>query len=553
MELEQRASIEWSGGRVPRLHCAGTADPTAIAASWACDSGEVPVCISVEGVKGEAGGWFSPPGSGACFSLLLPDLPEFAHAWLRLVGLLGVAQAVESVAGSGAERFASSLSFHWPDGLYWKGRRFGRVSASVAGDGTACITVCVNLLEHDNYPAWIDTSGIAALEAVLWKQVDASSLIGRVVAALMERQSRLSRGDLSPLLEEAALRAITGIPAPGARLFLTLGCPAGVGPEVAAKALAKHPEWLLTDGIRLVGDPNVFKRACRIIGAEIPFHKVLPDGTVIETRDGVSVPLWAVTSLDLERVRFGRPSETTGRASYLYLKRAIELCLRGEGDGIVTSPISKAGLRMAGISHPGHTEILAEMSGAGRVAMMLAGPRLKVILVTIHEPLAAVPGLLTEERVFETIEICRRALLHDFGISSPRIAVAALNPHAGEEGLFGDEEVRVIAPAVEMARRKGWSVDGPFPPDTVFYRAARGEFHAVVCQYHDQGLIPFKLLHFEDGVNVTLGLPFVRTSVDHGTAYDIAGTGRADSSSMEAALELGMVLAANRRRLEGRR
>ncbi len=326
-------------------------------------------------------------------------------------------------------------------------------------------------------------------------------------------------------------------------LLITMGCPAGIGPEVVVKALAAHPHWWEEGLVEVVGDRAILERAMEVTGAALP---LAPQGG-----EGPGLVVDEVTRLDPREVPLGRATAATGRASYLYIRRAIERCLAGEAGGMATGPINKAGLRMAGVEFPGHTEILAHFSGVERYAMMFAGPRLRLVLVTIHEPLAAVPGLITEERVFQAMELFHRSLVEDFAIPDPMIGVAGLNPHAGEGGLFGHEEERAIAPAVERARALGWRVEGPLPPDTIFPRAVRGELDGVVCHYHDQGLIPFKLIHFEDGVNCTLGLPFVRTSVDHGTAYDIAGTGAADPSSMVAAVELGLSMVRNRARREG--
>jgi len=216
-------------------------------------------------------------------------------------------------------------------------------------------------------------------------------------------------------------------------------------------------------------------------------------------------------------------------------------------DAMVTGPIAKSALHAAGYPFPGHTEMLASLCRTTDYAMMMAGDRLRVSLVTIHTPLAEVAAMLDQQGVFRLIRLTHHALVRDFGISRPRIAVAGFNPHAGEGGLFGDEEGRKISPAVSRAIAAGWQVAGPLPPDTVFYRALSGEFDAVVCMYHDQGLIPFKLIHFVDGVNVTLGLPIVRTSVDHGTAYDIAGKGLANPASLGAACRLAALMVANRR------
>lgn len=217
--------------------------------------------------------------------------------------------------------------------------------------------------------------------------------------------------------------------------------------------------------------------------------------------------------------------------------------MTGKIAAMVTAPISKEHLQRGGYRYPGHTEFLADLAGIRDFRMMMAGPGLRVVLVTIHEPLSKVPSLLSVSRILKTIRITDDSLRSWFGLRRPRIAVAALNPHAGESGIFGREEKRIIGPAVVRARRQGICASGPFPPDTVFYRAVKGDFDAVVAMYHDQGLIPLKLLHFDRGVNITLGLPFVRTSVDHGTAFDIAGKGIADPSSLIAAIEMAVEMA----------
>jgi 4-hydroxythreonine-4-phosphate dehydrogenase len=213
------------------------------------------------------------------------------------------------------------------------------------------------------------------------------------------------------------------------------------------------------------------------------------------------------------------------------------MALAGEVDAVVTAPISKEAAQKAGLRFPGHTEFLAHLTGTKDFAMMLGGEKLKVVLVTIHQALADVPKLLTGKKILKTIRVTDRAFKTYFGVKRPRIAVCGLNPHAGEAGLFGMEEKKIIAPAVKRAKALGIEVTGPLPADTVFYRAARkGAFDCVVCMYHDQGLGPMKLLHFDDGVNVTLGLPIIRTSVDHGTAYDIAWKGKASATSLIAAI-----------------
>jgi 4-hydroxythreonine-4-phosphate dehydrogenase len=215
-------------------------------------------------------------------------------------------------------------------------------------------------------------------------------------------------------------------------------------------------------------------------------------------------------------------------------------------DAMVTAPISKEHLKKGGYPYPGHTEFLAALSQTRDFRMMMMGPRLKVVLVTIHEPIKKVASLLTTGSILKTIEITDRAMKDWFGIKKPRIAVAALNPHAGESGIFGNEEIKIIIPAIRKAQAKRINVSGPYPADTVFYRAVKGEFNVVIALYHDQGLIPLKLLHFEEAVNITLGLPFIRTSVDHGTAFDIAGKGIADPSSLIAAIKTAVELVKNR-------
>lgn len=276
---------------------------------------------------------------------------------------------------------------------------------------------------------------------------------------------------------------------------VTLGDPKGIGPEVVRKALASKAVRRVCD-VLLFGDTAYYdwKRARKLTDVQC------------------------------------------GRMSGYYVEEAARAALRGSVDAIATAPISKENLNAGGYRYPGHTEFLAHLSHVREVRMMMAGPSLKVVLVTIHEPLAKVAGKLSAGGIFKTIEITQASLRGRFGVHRPRIAVAALNPHAGEAGMFGDEERRVILPAVKKALSQGWNITGPLSADTVYHRAVKGEFDCVVSMYHDQGLIPLKLLHFEDAVNITLGLPFVRTSVDHGTAFDIAGKNVADPSSMIAAI-----------------
>lgn len=333
-------------------------------------------------------------------------------------------------------------------------------------------------------------------------------------------------------------------------ICITMGCPAGIGPEILVKSLANGAGGKYLDHLIVVGDADLLNATAASLGLSLPIERVAEGQCHRRLRGRVSVlPVTHLKSNgDAGDFSVGRPTAVTGKASYAYIKKALQLCDTWGFAGIVTCPISKIGLHMAGIDASGHTEILAEHTGTKRFAMMLAGSRLRVVLVTIHCALRNVAAQLSQEKVLEIISLTHEALQRDFGINSPRIAVAALNPHAGESGMFGNEEEGILAPAIAKAVRQGIQVFGPYPPDTIFYRAAQGEFHAVICQYHDQGLIPFKLLHFKDGVNVTLGLPIVRTSVDHGTAYDIAGRGIADESSLNAAIEMAFNMAIHRRK-----
>ena len=320
-------------------------------------------------------------------------------------------------------------------------------------------------------------------------------------------------------------------------LGITMGCPAGIGPEIIVKAIAAYSSSDESPTCVVLGDRQILERACTVTGLDHMKERIILWQPGFQAERG-AINLLEVTTLTGHDIPFGKESALTGKSAYAYLTKAIELALDGSIAGIVTAPLSKAGLRMAGVRHPGHTEILAEATGTRDYAMMLAGSRLRVALVTIHCALADVAEALSTPEVLRLIKITDRALRELFNIPAPRIAVAALNPHAGEGGMFGDEEKRIIGPAVQEARSLAIEASGPLPPDTVFHAAWKGNFDAVVCMYHDQGLIPFKLVHFSDGVNITLGLPVIRTSVDHGTAYDIAGTGKAGSESLCAAISM---------------
>lgn len=334
--------------------------------------------------------------------------------------------------------------------------------------------------------------------------------------------------------------------APALPLALTMGDACGIGPEILARAFARGA---VPGGGYVVGDAAVMLRAGRLVaptegGIDLPVALIdLPaDATRVPPR---CVPVWCPPGLPegLAELPLGRVDARAGMAAALCIRAAVAQVRDGAAAALVTAPIHKEALAAAGVPFPGHTELLQAESAAGPVRMMLANDELKTVLVSIHVSLRDAIAAVTREAVLETLRITNRAM-RDFGIAVPRIAVAGLNPHAGEGGLFGDEELRVIAPAIADARAEGIDASGPHPPDTVFMRARHappahpGAFDVVVAMYHDQGLIPVKYLGVEQGVNVTLGLPFVRTSPDHGTAFDIAGSGRADPSSLIAAVRM---------------
>jgi len=327
---------------------------------------------------------------------------------------------------------------------------------------------------------------------------------------------------------------------------ITMGDPSGIGPEVVLDALTDR-EVRKSCLPLVIGDLGVLLRAGKRSRKTPKLDLWRNDRPIAE--NGHAIPVYPLSSLASSEARPGQPSKACGDAVYHYIKAAAELVQSGKAEAMATAPISKHILRLAGHVYPGHTELLAELGQVGECRMMLVGASLKVVLVTIHLPLTRVAGELSRRRIRLTIGLTQRALRTYFGVSRPRIAVTGLNPHAGEEGIFGKEEKEIILPAIVEAQKQGIRVRGPFSADSLFYQAAQGDYDAVVCMYHDQGLIPFKLLHFFGGVTLTLGLPFIRTSVDHGTAYDIAGKNQADSSSMKEAICLAATLA---RRLKKR-
>ncbi len=321
---------------------------------------------------------------------------------------------------------------------------------------------------------------------------------------------------------------------------VTLGDPAGIGPEIVAKVFA-DPDF--STPALVIGDVAILERAIGWTGAALTVRPIDHSG---EARPGAGfVEVIPATSLPAG-LAIGRIDPRAGQAAYRYVEHATRLALEGVVAAVATAPLHKEALKAAGIAQPGHTEILAELTGTTDYAMMLFNDEIRVVLATIHLPLSEVAGRIDEALELTTIRLAA-AGAQQLGVAAPRVAVAGLNPHAGEGGLFGEEEARAIAPAIARARAEGIDASGPWPGDTVFMRARRGDFDIVVAQYHDQGLIPVKYLGIDEGVNATLGLPFVRTSVDHGTAFDIAGTGKARHESLKVAIERAALMARARR------
>lgn len=317
-------------------------------------------------------------------------------------------------------------------------------------------------------------------------------------------------------------------------LALTCGEPAGIGPEIAAKARARLGSTL---PFFLIGDPAHLPAGTRVAEIDAPAQAAQVSGDRLPVL-AHRFPAPAAP---------GQPAPTNASAVIEVIARAVDLVQSGAAGAVVTAPISKQALKEgAEFAFPGHTEYLASLAGVDRVVMMLACPALKVVPATIHIPVADIPAALTRTLLRRTLQITHEALRRDFALAAPRIAVAGLNPHAGEGGLMGREEIEVIAPVIEALRAEGMALTGPHPADTMFHEAARARYDAAVAMYHDQALIPVKTLDFAGGVNATLGLPFVRTSPDHGTAFDIAGKGVADPTSLVAALRLAETMARHR-------
>jgi len=302
---------------------------------------------------------------------------------------------------------------------------------------------------------------------------------------------------------------------PALPILITMGEPAGIGPDVALAAFDHFGGRIGNHPLKLVGDARVFASRAQSL-----------------------IPTSARAAASP-----GKPDSANAAAVIEAIEIAAKMCLAGEAAAMVTAPINKAVLQGAGFGFPGHTEFLAHLTGARRAVMMLASDKLRVVPLTIHMKIADVPKSIDKLAVFETAEIVLTALRREFGILNPRLAVAGLNPHAGEDGVMGDEETSVIAPAIAALKARGFAVTGPLSADTLFHEEARKTYDAALCMYHDQALIPIKTLSFWDGVNVTLGLPIVRTSPDHGTAFDIAGTGKADARSMITAVKMAAEMA----------
>ena len=329
---------------------------------------------------------------------------------------------------------------------------------------------------------------------------------------------------------------------------ITMGCPVGIGPEIILRFLTKKKSVEQYLPI-VVGDRGVLQRCAKELQISVDISAWQPGDPVDVEKIQVFEPKKSEEyELQPESLSWGVPGKETGHAAAAYIMEAVRLITHGELDAMVTCPIAKYAIQLAGYKFPGHTEMLASLCDVQNFGMMMAGNRLKVSLVTIHTPLSKVAEQLDQADVRRIINLTGETLLKDFAFAKPRIAVAGFNPHAGESGLFGHEETEIIVPAVAGSVSEKWELAGPLPPDTVFKMAFDNKFDAVVAMYHDQGLIPFKLVHFEDGVNLTMGLPIIRTSVDHGTAYDIAGKGLASDSSLEAAFFLATQIIGNRKK-----
>ena len=330
----------------------------------------------------------------------------------------------------------------------------------------------------------------------------------------------------------------------GGPLALTLGEPAGIGPDITLKAWERRKELQLPP-FYLLGDPDFLAQRAKLLGLDVPIVATEPAAAAGAFAAALPVVHTGVTTTALP----GRPDQTSAASAIASIRRAVDDVKAGRASAMVTNPIAKAVLYRAGFRHPGHTEFLAELAAVnGKVpqpVMMLWSPVLAVVPVTIHVALRDAIEQLSSPLITSTARIVAASLRHYFGVARPRLAISGLNPHAGEDGTLGSEDDEIIAPAIATLRNAGLDVQGPLPADTMFHEAARRNYDCAICMYHDQALIPIKTLAFDEGVNVTLGLPFVRTSPDHGTAFGIAGRGSADPTSLIAALRLAARMAAS--------
>jgi 4-hydroxythreonine-4-phosphate dehydrogenase len=328
-------------------------------------------------------------------------------------------------------------------------------------------------------------------------------------------------------------------------LALTIGEPAGIGPDIAIQAWLRRNELKLP-AFYLLGDRDFLGKRAKALGLELK----LADVTAENASDAFADALPVVATGHIATARPGQPDHTSASTAMFSIRQAVGDVLAGRASAVVTNPIAKSVLYRTGFRHPGHTEFLAELAATGghtpQPVMMLWSPALVVVPVTIHVPLREAIAQLSIDLIVTTVRIVNAALKARFGLAHPRLAVSGLNPHAGEDGTLGTEDRSIVAPAIEIMRAEGIEVTGPRPADTMFHDAARKTYDCAICMYHDQALIPVKTLAFDDAVNVTLGLPFVRTSPDHGTALDVAGTGRARPNSLMAALRLAAEIAARR-------
>jgi len=326
-------------------------------------------------------------------------------------------------------------------------------------------------------------------------------------------------------------------------LALTLGEPAGIGPDITIAAWLRRNELKLP-AFYLLGDEALIARRATALGTDVKIARVRAEEAVAAFPDALPV----VSTGEIATAEPGRPDDSSGPAALASIRQAVADVRKGRASAVVTNPIAKSVLYRAGFRHPGHTEFLAELAAhdgrAPQPVMMLWSPQLAVVPVTVHASLRDALAQLSSELIVSTVRIVAAELTSRFGASRPRIAISGLNPHAGEDGSLGHEEQTIVTPAIKILRNEGIEARGPLPADTMFHDAARKTYDCAVCMYHDQALIPIKTLAFDDAVNVTLGLPFIRTSPDHGTAFDIAGTGKANPASLIAALQLANRMAA---------